>query len=107
MNPVRFGLVGYGFGGRYFHAPLIAAAAECELAAVMTSSPQRQALVRQEHPGVSTVSTLEDLRGLGVEAVAISTPAVTRTALTEQALNLGLGVVSDKPFSLDAPAARG
>ena len=26
MEPVRFGLVGYGFGGRYFHAPLLAAA---------------------------------------------------------------------------------
>ena len=25
--PVRIGLVGYGFGGRRFHAPLIAAAA--------------------------------------------------------------------------------
>ena len=24
MTPVRIGLVGYGFGGRYFHAPLIA-----------------------------------------------------------------------------------
>jgi predicted dehydrogenase len=107
MNPVRFGLVGYGFGGRYFHAPLIAAARECELAAVMTSSPQRQALVRHEHPGVPTVSTLDELRELGVEAVAISTPAATRTALTEQALKLGLAVVSDKPFALDAPAARG
>ena len=30
MEPVRFGLVGYGLGGRYFHAPLIGAAAECE-----------------------------------------------------------------------------
>jgi predicted dehydrogenase len=23
MAPVKFGLVGYGFGGHYFHAPLI------------------------------------------------------------------------------------
>jgi predicted dehydrogenase len=107
MNPVRFGLVGYGFGGRYFHAPLIASAPECELAAVMTSSPQRQALVGQEHPGVPTVSGLGELRELGVEAVTISTPAATHTALTEEALNLGLAVVSDKPFALDAAAARG
>ena len=26
MEPVRMGLVGYGFGGRWFHAPLLAAA---------------------------------------------------------------------------------
>jgi predicted dehydrogenase len=107
MNPVRFGLVGYGFGGRYFHAALIASASECEFAAVMTTSPERQALVRQEHPGVRTVSTLHEFRELGVEAVSISTPAATHTALTEQALNLGLAVVTDKPFALDARAARG
>jgi predicted dehydrogenase len=106
MNPVRFGLVGYGFGGRYFHAPLIAAAAECDLAAVVTSSPQRQALVHQEHPGVPTVATLHDLVALGVEAVTISTPVATHTSLTEQALKLGLAVVSDKPFALDADATR-
>ena len=29
--PVKFGMVGYGFGGRYFHTPLIVAAPECEL----------------------------------------------------------------------------
>ena len=37
-NTVRIGLVGYGTGGRYFHAPLIAAAAACELAGVVTRS---------------------------------------------------------------------
>jgi hypothetical protein len=36
--PVRFGLVGYGFGARYFHAPLIASATECQLVAVATRS---------------------------------------------------------------------
>jgi predicted dehydrogenase len=106
VSPVRFGLVGYGFGGRYFHAPLIASAAECELTAVVTSSPERQALVGREHPGVATVSTLHELGGLGVEAVAVSTPAATHSALTEQALHLGLAVVCDKPFALDAVAAR-
>ena len=28
--PVRIGLAGYGLGGRYFHAPLLASAANCE-----------------------------------------------------------------------------
>jgi predicted dehydrogenase len=106
MTPVRFGLVGYGFGGRYFHAPLIASAQECELVAVMTTSPQRQALVAKEHPGVLTVGSFESLVDLGVEAVAISTPADTHSALTDQALTLGLATVCDKPFALNAEAAR-
>ena len=54
MTPVRFGLVGYGFGGRYFHAPLITSAPECELVGVMTTSPQRRAQVTGDRPGTAT-----------------------------------------------------
>ena len=107
MQPVRFGLVGYGFGGRYFHAPLLASAPECEFLGVVTTSPERQALVAQEHPAVRTFASLAELKAAGAEAVAISTPADTHTPLSEQALELGLAVVCDKPFALDAPSARG
>ncbi|MHB8489800.1 MAG: Gfo/Idh/MocA family protein [Candidatus Dormibacteria bacterium] len=106
MTPVRFGLVGYGFGGRYFHAPLITSAPECDLIGVMTSSPERQALVAREIPGTPTFASLSALVDAGVEAVAISTPADTHSSLTEQALALGLAVVCDKPFALDPEAAR-
>jgi predicted dehydrogenase len=104
--PVRFGLVGYGFGGRYFHAPLLAAAQGCELLGVVTTSPERRAVVESEHPGLRTFASLDELRAAGAEAVAISTPADTRTALIDRALELGLAVVGDKPFALDAAAAR-
>jgi predicted dehydrogenase len=106
MSPVRFGLVGYGFGARYFHAPMLGAAPECELLGVVTSSPERQALVERDHPGRATFASLEDLVAAGAEAVAISTPATTHSELTDRALELGLAVVCDKPFALDAAAAR-
>ncbi|MGY1660589.1 Gfo/Idh/MocA family protein [Geodermatophilus sp. SYSU D00705] len=107
MDPVRFGLVGYGFGGRYFHAPLLAAAPECDLLGVVTTSAERRAQVAAEHPGLRTFASLAELADAGAEAVAVSTPAGTHTALTEEALRLGLAVVCDKPFALDAEAARG
>ena len=106
MEPVRFGLVGYGFGGRYFHAPLLAAAPECRLLGVVTSSPERRALLAEEHPDAATFGSLAELAAAGAEAVAISTPADTHSALTDAALDLGLAVVCDKPFALDAAAAR-
>ena len=37
--PLRLGLVGYGAGGRFFHAPFIVAADGVELAGVVTRSP--------------------------------------------------------------------
>ena len=106
MRPVRFGMVGYGFGGRYFHTPLIVAAPECDLIGVMTSSPDRRALVAREVPGARTYGSLAELVDAGVEAVAVSTPADTHSSVTEEALQLGLAVVCDKPFALNPEAAR-
>jgi predicted dehydrogenase len=104
--PVRFGLVGYGTGGRYFHAPLIAAAPACELVGVVTTSAERRAELAGTHPGVPAYDTLDALAEAGAEAVAISTPAATRVPLTQAAVGLGLAVVCDKPFALDAASAR-
>jgi predicted dehydrogenase len=106
MDPVKIGLVGYGFGGRYFHAPLIASAEECAFIGVVTKSEERRALLAEEHPGVEAFDSLEALAAADAEAVAISTPADTHSSVTDQALELGLSVVCDKPFALDPAAAR-
>lgn len=106
MDPVKFGLVGYGFGGRYFHAPLISSARECDFLGVVTSSAERRKLVGADHPGLDTFDSLTALADAGAEAVAISTPADTHSDLTDKAIALGLSVVCDKPFSLDPVAAR-
>ncbi|MGP3963097.1 Gfo/Idh/MocA family protein [Nonomuraea sp. 3N208] len=106
ITPLRMGLVGYGFGGRYFHAPLLASAPECEFLGVVTrNSPERREQVGKEL-GLPTYASLEELAVAGAEAVAISTPADTHMPLVRQALGLGLAVVCDKPFALDADAAR-
>jgi predicted dehydrogenase len=102
----RIGLAGYGFGGRIFHAPLIAAAPGVELAGVVTRSPERRAELERGHPGTPAFDSLADLAAAGAEAVAISTPADTHVPLMLEAIGLGLAVVSDKPFALDATQAR-
>jgi predicted dehydrogenase len=102
----RIGLLGYGFGGRYFHAPLIASAPGVEFAGVVTRSPARQAEVAAEHPGVPIFQSLAELAASGAEGVAISTPVDTHIALVHEAIGLGLAVVCDKPFALNAGAAR-
>jgi predicted dehydrogenase len=106
VTPVRIGLLGFGFGGRYFHAPLIASATECEFLGVVTRSPDRRAEVAERFPHQAAFDSLEELAAAGAEAVAISTPASTHVELTQRALRLGLAVVCDKPFALDAATAR-
>ena len=103
---VRIGLVGYGFGGRYFHAPLLASAPGCDFAGVVTTSPARRAELAREHPTVRAYDSLEALAADGVAAVAISTPAHTHAPVALQAIGLGLAVVCDKPFALTSADAR-
>jgi predicted dehydrogenase len=106
MTTTRIGLAGYGFGGRIFHAPLLAGAPGVEFAGVVTRSPERRAELARDHPGVPAFDSLADLAAAGAQAVAISTPAATHIPLLREAIELGLAVVCDKPFALDAEEAR-
>lgn len=106
MPRLRIGLAGYGFGGRYFHAPFLASADECQFLGVITTSERRRDAFAEQFPGRATFDSLEQLAAAGAEAVTISTPASTHVELTQRALRLGLAVVCDKPFALDAASAR-
>jgi predicted dehydrogenase len=105
-DAVRFGLIGYGTGGRVFHAPLLAAAANVEFVGVVTTSEQRRAQLAEQRPGVAAFGSLAELAAAGVEAVSVSTPVATHAELALEAIALGLAVVVDKPFALDAATAR-
>jgi predicted dehydrogenase len=103
---VRFGLVGYGFGGRIFHAPFLATASGCSLAGVVTGSAERRAEVHEDHPDVPVFGSVEELVASGVDAVVVSTPASTHAAVVEEVLRRGLPVVCDKPLAMRAGEAR-
>jgi predicted dehydrogenase len=103
---VRLGLVGYGAGGRYFHAPFIAAADGVELVGVVTRSPQRRAELAADHPGVPVFDSQTALLAAGVDAVTITTPPETRRELVLEAIAAGVHVIADKPFAPTADDGR-
>ena len=103
---MRLGLVGYGVGGRYFHAPFIAAARDVELAGVVTRSTERRAELAADFPGVPAYDSLADLLAAGVDAVTITTPPQTRRALVLEALAAGVPTIADKPFAPDTEGGR-
>ncbi len=103
---MRIGLVGYGGGGRKFHAPYIDGAEGIELVGVVTSNKERRAELATDRPGMPVYDSLEDLLAAGVDAVTITTPPQTRRELVLRALAGGVHVVADKPFAPSADVAR-
>ena len=94
---IRTGLIGYGLGGMAFHAPLIDAVPELELAAIVTSRPGP---VRDRYPDVQVVPDAATLLAdPAIELVVVSTPNDTHFALARAALEAGKHVVVDKPFA--------
>lgn len=104
---MRIGLVGYGTGGRHFHAPFMAAAEGVELTGVVARAPATVAAVRADLPGVAIHPSLTAMIAVGgLDAVTITTPPQTRRELVLEAVAAGLHVIADKPFAPSAQAAR-
>ncbi len=87
---MRIGLVGYGVGGRLFHAPYIQAADGAELVGVVARAPERRTEVTRDLPGVPIYPSLTALLEAEVDAVTITTPPQTRRELVLEAVAAGV-----------------
>lgn len=110
MDPVRVALIGYGLGGRIFHAPFIEATAGVELAAVVTSNPQRRAQARAAHPEAVLLDGADALWStageLAIDLVVVTTPNRSHVPLASASIAAGLAVVVDKPLAPSASDGR-
>ena len=102
----RVVLLGYGLAGRVFHAPLIGAEPDLDLAAVVTANPERQAQVRADLPGVDILSTAEEAWAYDADLAVIATVNSAHVPQTTAALNAGMHVVVDKPLAGSASQAQ-
>lgn len=103
---MRIGLVGYGHGGRFFHAPLIATLPGATFVGVVTRSPERRQQLAADHPGLKAYDSIGQIVEAGVDALVISTTLKGRPALVLEAIEHGVAVVSDKPFASNAEQAQ-
>jgi predicted dehydrogenase len=100
---IRVGLIGYGFAGKTFHAPLIRCVPGLALSVI--GSTQRQAVI-SELPEVSVCSAAEVTIHPDVDLVVVATPNESHFPLASAALRAGKDVVVDKPFTLTLAEAR-
>ena len=101
---INVALVGYGFVGKVFHAPLIAHTPGLRLHTVVSSDADK---VHADHPQVRVVPDIESAcAGDDIALVVIASPNASHAPLAHAALARGKHVVVDKPFALDLEQAR-
>ena len=102
--PIRVALIGYGYVGETFHAPLIAATSGLDLDVVSSSKPDK---VHVHFPAAHVTATPEEaIVNNTVDLVVIASPNPSHFPLAVLALNAGKHLVVDKPFTITTRQAR-
>jgi len=93
---LHVGLVGFGFAGKVFHAPVIRAVEGLRLAAIV----QRRGDPDPRYPDTEFVRSVAELLSRPIDLVVVATPNTSHHPIAKQALLAGHHVVVDKPFTL-------
>jgi scyllo-inositol 2-dehydrogenase (NADP+) len=101
---IDVGMVGFGLGGRAFHAPIIHTVQGLRLAAIVQRSGDS---ARQFYPEAKIVRELDELLAIpSISLVAIATPNETHFPFAKRCLEARRHVVVDKPFTNTLAEAR-
>jgi scyllo-inositol 2-dehydrogenase (NADP+) len=94
---VRVGLIGFGFSGQVFHAPMIRGVAGMELACVLERHGSK---TKERYPEVRVARTLEELLSdQTIQLCVVATPNDSHFSYAKACLEAGRDVVVDKPFT--------
>ncbi|HEX9225780.1 MAG TPA: Gfo/Idh/MocA family oxidoreductase [Arthrobacter sp.] len=101
-RPIRTAVAGFGLSGSVFHAPLLAADPAYSLDMISTSDASRQSAASARYPGARMVDIPADIleRADDLDLLILGTPPATHYPLAKAALEAGLDVVVDKPFTV-------
>ena len=100
---IRVGLIGYGYAGKTFHAPLIRTVPGLELAVVGSS---RKDVVSADFSRAIVCTPEEVMTHPEVDLVVVASPNESHFPLAAAALRAGKDVVVDKPFTVTLAEAR-
>ncbi|MCC6929276.1 MAG: oxidoreductase [Gemmatimonadaceae bacterium] len=101
---INVALVGFGFAGRSFHAPLVAAVEGLRLHTIVSS---QGALARGAHPDARVVGDYDEaLTDPHIDLVVLATPNAVHARQAHAALSAGKHLVVDKPFTVTVEEAE-
>jgi predicted dehydrogenase len=94
---IEVGLIGFGFAGRTFHAPVISAVEGLRLAAILERHGSE---ADEAYPKAHVVRSLDKLLAIdSLQLIVIATSNTSHFELAKQCLQAGRHVVVDKPFT--------
>lgn len=98
MKPqLQVGLIGYGFAGRTFHAPVITSVPGLRLRKVVERRSEHS---KERYPWVEVVKSAEALYAdPEIDLIIVTTPSTHHVEFVRNALNAGKHVVVEKPFT--------
>ncbi len=107
-QPIRTAVVGFGVSGRVFHSPFLAADPAYSLDVIVTANPERAEDAAERYPAASVLASVEEMlaRAGDLDLVVIGTPPATHADIATAALDAGLDVVVDKPFTVTSAEGR-
>lgn len=98
---INIGLIGYGMGGRYFHAPVLSSVPGLKLSKVVERKADNIAHIREHYPEAEVASQPDEVFiDPAVHLVVIATPNHTHFELARRALESGKHVIIEKPFTV-------
>ncbi|MBB3114491.1 putative dehydrogenase [Paenibacillus phyllosphaerae] len=102
-EPLRVGLIGYGYAGRTFHAPIITAVPELKLTKVVERS---SSAAKDRYPWVKIVDNVNALyEDDEIDLIVVTTPSTDHYTFVRDALSAGKHVVVEKPFTVTSAEA--
>jgi predicted dehydrogenase len=103
-DTLNVALIGYGYAGKTFHAPLINSVTGLHLSAVCSSNAEK---VAADYPSVKVFASTDELFAQAqIDVIVIATPNHTHFDLAKRALLADKHVVVDKPFTITEAQAR-
>src|SRR6185437_14908281 len=102
MREIKVGLVGFGAGGEFFHAPIISSVPGFKITHVVERHRERS---KELYPSVRVVKSIDDLLKTEVSLVVITTPNWYHNEQAQKALEAGKNVIVDKPLTVTSKEA--
>ncbi|WP_100405222.1 Gfo/Idh/MocA family oxidoreductase [Bacillus solitudinis] len=101
---INVGLIGYGFSGRTFHAPIITSVPNMNLMTVVERNKKDS---KTDYPRVTVVQDVEQLyKDERIDVLVVTTPTTNHVEFVRDALLAGKHVVVEKPFTTTVEEAN-